>query len=285
MKRIIVTGAKGGTGRSIVAGLRAGGYDVLGVDIVAPVPTEAGYVRLDLRDANGLNDIFAGADGIVHFGSYPTDSWCSATEAFQNLMLGGFNVLQAAANTGIKRLVMASSIMTYGDLTRQPTLPITEDSPLVPQSIYGSSKRLQEILAADYCRWHGLSVAALRLSRIVYEGCYEWRLKQHTESELSALSVLWSYVDARDVATACQAWLESDCTGFEVFNVAAENTCIETPIADLLRKCCPQITDIRTPFATDQTPFDSGKLRRTLHWNARYDWKDLRADYQNFVRN
>jgi nucleoside-diphosphate-sugar epimerase len=285
MKRIVVTGAKGGTGRSIVAALRAGGYDVTGVDVLPPEPTEAGYVRLDLTEANGLNDVFAGADGVVHFGSFPTDTWSSATEAFENLTLGGFNVLQAAANTGVKRLVMASSIMTYGDLTKQPALPITEESPQVPDSVYGSSKRLLETLAADYCRWRGMSVAALRLSRIVYERCYEWRLKRHTESDGSALSVLWSYVDARDVATACQAWLESDRQGYEAFNVAAENTCVETPTAELLQTFCPQIADVRSPLATHQTPFDSGKLRRMLGWQAAYDWKDLRAEYQKSGRN
>lgn len=128
VKRIVVTGSKGGTDRSIVAGLRAGGYVVLGVDVVTPDPDEVGYVQLDFRDALRLNDIFAGASGIVYFGNYPTDSSYSATDMFHNIVLGGVNVLQAVVNTGVIRLVVASSIMTYGDLTRQLSLPITEDS-------------------------------------------------------------------------------------------------------------------------------------------------------------
>lgn len=177
VKRIVVTGSKGGTDRSIVAGLRSGGYDVLCVDVITPDPAEVGYVQLELRDALGLDDIFAGASGIVHFGSYPTDSWYSATDMFYNIVLGGFNVLQAAVNSGVKRLVIASSIMTYGDLTRQLSLPITEDSAQVPVSVYGSSKQILEHLAADYRRWNWMSVAVMRISRIVKQQSYEWRLK------------------------------------------------------------------------------------------------------------
>lgn len=280
MKRIVVTGSQGGAGRSIVAELRSAGYDVVGIDVVPPKPSDVGYVRLDLTTAVGLNDVFAGADAVVHFGSFATDAWSSRTEAFHNLMLGGFNVLQAAANTGVKRVLIASSIMAYGDLTRQPAWPVTEESPVWPHNIYSSSKRLLELLAADYCRWHGMSIAAFRLGRIVYEGCYSWRLKHHTESEASAANVLWTYIDSRDVATACRLWLESGREGFEVFNVAAENICHETPIAELLRKFYPNVTESRTTFGSHQAPFDTSKLRKTLGWTSRYDWKELRAEYE-----
>lgn len=280
MKRIVVTGAKGGTGRSIVNVLRAAEYDVLGVDVQPAEASDMGYVQLDLRNAAGVNDVLAGADGIVHFGSYPTDAWYSTTEAFHNIAVGGFNILQGAANTGIKRIVLASSIMTYGDLTKQPRLPITEESQLVPESIYGSSKRLLELLAEDYCRWHSMSIAAFRLGRIVYEGCFDWRLKKHTESADSAVSVLWSYVDARDVATACRAWLESERTGFEPFNLAAANVCIEIPTQELLRQFYAHVGDLSAKFPGHETPFDSGKFRRLLGWNARHDWRSLRTEYE-----
>ena len=94
MKRIVVTGAKGGTGVSIVDHLQQAGYDVLGVDIKPVDLTETGYVRHDLRDGGGLNDLLAGADGVIHFGSLPTADWASATETFHNVMVGGFNVFQ-----------------------------------------------------------------------------------------------------------------------------------------------------------------------------------------------
>ena len=278
MQRIIVTGAKGGTGTAIVKILRQAGYEVTGIDLLPVGHQDGGYAQHNLENGAGLNDLFAGADGVVHFGSVPTDVWSSWSAAFNNITVGGFNVFQACANVGIKRLVYASSIEVYGDLRQQPHLPVREDSPFAPPGIYGASKVLLETLAADYCRWFGMSIAALRLNRIVYEGSYPWRLKPHTESDERAAEVLWGYVDARDVATACQAWLEADVQGFQAFNVAAEDVCVETPTRQLLDKFYPHITDIRTDFSAHQCLFDASALQQTLGWKAQYDWRTLRDE-------
>lgn len=279
MKKIVVTGANGGTGISIVEVLREAGYNVLGVDIKPIDPSHVGYVRHDILDGAGLHDLFAGAHGVVHFGSYPTDAWSSWSETFRNVTLGGFNVFQACANLGIKRIALASSMEVYGDLSKQPHLPITEGSPLAPPGIYGASKLLLEKLAADYYRWYGICTAGFRLGRIIYEGSFAWRLKKHTESDDLAAPCLWCYVDARDVATACQAWLESDLEGFVPFNVAAQDVCVETPTKVLLEHFYPHITDIRAPFDGHQCPFDASVLRQTLNWRPRYNWRRIRDEF------
>lgn len=278
MRRVVVTGAKGGTGRSLVDVLRRSGYDVLGVDVLPVGPTEEGYVRHDILEAGGLHDILAGAAGVVHFGSYPTDSWTSGSEAFRNVLMGGFNVFQACANLGIKRIVYASSIEGYGDLFAQPSLPVTEESPQVPRSLYGSAKVLLERSAADFCRWHGMSIAALRLGRIVYERCFDWRLRRHTDSDASAADVLWSYVDARDVATACQAWLESDAQGFSAFNVAADDVCVHTPTRTLLAEHYAQVAVAEGTCQGRRCPYDNSKLKAALGWQPQYNWQALRAE-------
>lgn len=130
MKRIIVTGAKGGTGRSIVKVLQAAGYDVVPIDLLPPGPTDFPYVQFDLVKDPGLNDVFAGADGLIHMGSVPCDAFWSPTVVFENVVQGGFNVLQACANTGIRRVVIASSMEVYGSMEKVRKLPITESSPL-----------------------------------------------------------------------------------------------------------------------------------------------------------
>ena len=109
MKRIVVTGAKGGTGPSLIAVLREYGYEVVGVDLHPWTEEDClDYVQLDLRDAAGVNDVFANADGVVQFGSPPGDAWLSATEAFHQIASAGFNVFQAANNVGVKRIAWAS---------------------------------------------------------------------------------------------------------------------------------------------------------------------------------
>ena len=125
-----------------------------------------------------------------------------------------------------------------------------------------------------------MSIAAFCLSRIVYEGAFATCLKRHTESSASATDCLWSYVDARDVATACEAWLTSDVAGFRAFNVAAADVCVDMKTSELIATHLPHITDLRASFDVQQTPFDSSVLRETLDWKAEYAWQTLRDEGQ-----
>src|SRR5579871_5089517 len=158
-KKVVVTGAKGGTGPSIVHVLREAGYQVLGVDLKPCACWEQDYRQLDLEDGAGVHDVCAGAEAIVHFGSLPTDSWTAWEAAYRNLALGGYHILQAAANLKIPRVVLASSPTVYGEYRRAPYLPIDEESPPLPDSIYGAAKQNLEMLARNYSRWHGIAIA------------------------------------------------------------------------------------------------------------------------------
>ena len=277
MKRIVVTGAKGGTGTGIVSVLRDRGYDVLGIDLHdRSIQGDPDYVQLDLRNAEGVNDVFAGAAGVIHFGSPPGDSWFSTTEAFHHVAVAGFHVFQAAKNVGIKRIAWASSIEVYGDLPRHPSLPITEQSPIAPPGIYGCSKLLLERLAVDYCRWHGMSIAGFRLTRIIYDNDFgRAKLKRFVDDEQLGSDCIWSYIDARDVGTACLAWLESDLQGAEVFNLAAGNVHQDVPVADLLKRHGYASFDVPRIDDPHQTLFSTEKFRRMTGWSEEYNWKDI----------
>ena len=276
--KVVVTGAKGGTGVSIVKEFHNAGYDVLGIDIKPHEFGEAGYKIIDLTDGAAAHDAFAGADGVVHFGSYPGDSFFSCDEAFRNLMLGGFHVFQACANLGIKRIAFASSPELYGKNDKPAYLPADENMPIAPPSIYGACKQNLESLAVNYCRWHGMSIGAFRTTRIVYEKSFNWRFRRYTEDPASAANVLWTYSDARDVASACRAWIESDVQGFEAFDVAAEDVCCDVPAAELVEKYLPSDVEIREPLEGYRSLAPCRKLRQMLGWKPRYTWRDMKAE-------
>ncbi|MBI2824050.1 MAG: NAD(P)-dependent oxidoreductase [Planctomycetia bacterium] len=275
MKKIVVTGAKGGTGTSIVALFRQVGYRVSAVDLKPPSPDDRDYCQLDVERGAGVHDVLAGAAAVVHFGSLPTDQWTSAEAAFRNLVLGGFNVLQAAANLRVPRIVLASSPMVYAPYARHAYLPIDEESPQAPRSLYGAAKQNLESLASHYARWHGLAIASLRPQRIVYEGSYEWRFRRYTDNDTAAAEDLWAYVDARDVASACLAWVESDRQGFEAFNLAADDVCVATPTRDLLRRFYSHVHDVRGGVSGNAGLVDCRKARTMLAWRPVYHWRAM----------
>ncbi|MDP7742972.1 MAG: NAD(P)-dependent oxidoreductase, partial [Lentisphaeria bacterium] len=279
MKKIVVTGAKGGTGAGIVAVLKDRGYDVFSIDLLPIAVGDVNYKQIDLRDATGVNDAFAGADGVIHFGSVPGDAWLSTTEAFHNVAVAGFNVFQAAHNVGIRRVAWASSIEVYGDLREHPTLPITEESPQAPPGIYGASKVLLESLASDYCRWHNMAIAGFRLTRIIYDSAVgREKMKRYVGEDALGYDSMWSYIDARDVATACLAWLESDRQGAEAYNIGRDNVHSETPTAELLERHGFAGKEVTREHGEYESLFSSAKLKAHLGWQAEYDWRDIIAE-------
>lgn len=287
MKRVVVTGAKGGTGRSIVRELHNADYDVLGIDLTSCGMWESGYRQVDLLDGAAVYDALVGAEAVVHFGSLPTDSWTSWEVAYRNLALGGYHVLQASANLGVKRVVLASSPEVYGPSDQLTYLPVDEKTAMRPPGIYGAAKQNLEALAANYVRWQQMSIAALRPQRIVYEGSYEWRFRKFTLNNAAAADALWSYVDARDVATACRLWIESDRQGFEAFNVAAEDVCVAVETQQLVREFYAQISDVRVEIAGRQSLIDCSKIKQMLGWKPQYQWEAMaiESETQGFPKD
>ncbi|MBM3802607.1 MAG: NAD(P)-dependent oxidoreductase [Acidimicrobiia bacterium] len=285
VKKVVVTGAKGNTGVSIVKILRQSGYHVVGIDVKPADFWEQDYHVADLEDGASLHDICSGAFAIVHFGSFPTDSQTSWEKAYRNLALGGFHVLQAAANLGIRRVVMASSPEIYGLPGSLKYLPIDEDHPQRPRSIYGAVKQTLEALAQNYARWHGMTVASLRTLRIVYEGSYEWRFRRFTVSDEAAAPDLWAYVDARDVATACKAALEAEIEGHEAFVIAASDVCVETPTRQLLQRFYPAMEEIRAELAGQAGLYSTAKAERLLKWKPQHHWKSMAAESEQNKRS
>src|SRR5262249_5517146 len=135
-----------------------------------------------------------------------------------------------------------------------------------------------EILAQHYSRWHGIAIAALRPQRIVYEGSYEWRFRKFTTDDSAAADSLWAYVDARDVATACLAWVQLDPAGLETFNVAADDVCVRTPTRPLVAGHYAHVTDLRSDLAGCSGLVSCVKLQQMLGWKPAHHWQDMAVE-------
>ena len=88
-------------------------------------------------------------------------------DASENIM-GTINVLEAARNSGVKRVIFASTAAAYGDVT-EDKLPIREEETLAPMSFYGLTKVAVEKYLKLYHDLYGLDYVALRFANVYGE--------------------------------------------------------------------------------------------------------------------
>ena len=169
--RVVVTGGAGNVGSHIVdAVIAAGAREVVALDaLVRGVPENLGpalatgrarLVELDIRDREAVHANIAGADVVFHQAALRWTRCQEHPRECQEVMVDGtFNVLEAAADAKVRRIVLASSAVVYGEPVR---LPMDEDQPLRGTTVYGAAKAANEQMARAFAHLRELPTTTLR---------------------------------------------------------------------------------------------------------------------------
>ncbi|RZS64469.1 UDP-glucose 4-epimerase [Agromyces ramosus] len=287
--RIIVTGSSGKLGRTVVRELRANGHEVVAVDRFGERRPD--FVHVDLTDYGDVIDAFDGVgdggavDGLVHLGAIPAPGLASEVATFHNNMLATFNVFQAARRLGIMNIVYASSETVLGlpfDVP-PPYIPVDEESDARPESMYSLVKHLEEQMAIELVRWHpGMSITALRFSNVMDPVDYEAFPSFDADATLRKWN-LWAYIDGRDGAQAVELALTHPPSGFERFIIAAADTVMSRPNAELVAEVFPGV-EVRGDLGEHDTMLSIDKARRLLGYEPRHSWRDEVTDAAASVR-
>ena len=202
-------------------------------------------VRGDIRDAATVNHAMAGMDAVIHMAALRITA-CAADprEAMEVMCDGSFNVVEAARQAGVKKVVAASSASIYG---LAESFPTREDHhPYNNQTWYGASKVMLEGLLRSYHSMYRLPYVAMRYfnvygPRMDLHGKYtevliRWMDRIHAGQPPLILgdghqTMDFVYID--DVARANVLALASDVTD-EVFNVASGTETSLRQLADAL---------------------------------------------------
>ena len=278
--RIALTGSSGKLGRVVARELRSQGYEVIGMDLDGP--RGAGFVQVDLTDYGQVVDAFTavgdrhdGIDAVVHLGAIPAPGIRSDVATFHNNMPATFNVFWAAVRLGIRRIVYASSETVLGlpfDVP-PPYIPVDEEYPARPESVYSLVKTLEEHLATELVRWHpDVSITALRFSNVMDPEDYA-AFPSFDHDALQRKWNLWGYIDARDGAQAVQRALEVAQPGFDQFIIAAADTVMSRPNAELIAEVFPDVPLTRE-VEPNETLLSIDKARRMLGFEPRHSWRD-----------
>jgi UDP-glucose 4-epimerase len=173
MAKYLVTGAAGFIGSSLVRALLEGGAQVRGIDNFATgrrenlteVLSRIDFREADILDLDGMHDACEGVDYVLHQAAIPSvpKSLLDPLGSNRANVDGTVNVLIAARDAKVKRVVYAASSSAYGDT---PTLPKYEAMTPNPISPYAVAKLASELYMVSFYRCYGLETVCLRYFNI-----------------------------------------------------------------------------------------------------------------------
>jgi UDP-glucose 4-epimerase len=283
--KVLVTGHRGLVGRAVVDALTATGHDVVGLDLAE------GHEVLDaeLVLARG-----AGCDAAVHLvaideepiqRSQPLTTSVGTDSAILRTNIGGmYNVLAAAEQTGMRRVVFLSSVDVLGcfmGLGRPRYFPIDDAHPANPQSTYAWSKLAAEELCRAFTQASGIATVCLRPPGVFDNDLYAFIRQARQENPEFEWSPFWEYgafIDARDLAGAVTCALTADLDGHHRLLVCAQD--ISSAHDDSLTLAVRLTPDVPvvSPERYAVHPFaalvDSTAAQTRLGWTPRFSWRD-----------
>jgi UDP-glucose 4-epimerase len=165
---VFVTGGAGYIGSVCVEELLNAGHSVTVFDNLSEghrsaVDPRAAFVPGDLRERAAVLRAVeeTKAEAIIHFAAFALvgESMTNPTKYFRNNVANGLNLLEAAAQTGVRKFVFSSTCATYGPPDR---VPMTEDLPQRPINPYGESKLMFEKMLEWFKKVHALDFVAFR---------------------------------------------------------------------------------------------------------------------------
>lgn len=288
--RVLFTGGSGKAGRHVVAYLLAHGHTVLnvdptplpGVDTIAADVTDSGQMFDLMRSYGSLGELDAGTgapgfDAVVHFAAIPRILIRPDNETFRINTIGTYNVVEAAAKSGIRKIVIASSETTYGicfsdGQTDPKVLPLEEDYDVDPMDSYGLSKVLNEVTARSFARRTGYDIYALRIGNVVEPHEYAELFPGYFAQPEVRRRNAFCYIDARDLGQIVDRCLAVDGLGFQVFNAGNDTNGMNLSTADLIARFFPNVP-VKRALGKDEALFSNRKIREVLGFREDHDWR------------
>ncbi|GAD54034.1 NAD-dependent epimerase/dehydratase family protein [Limimaricola cinnabarinus] len=291
--RILFTGGAGKAGRHAIPYLLERGHRVTNLDLV-PLDHPGVYNLIcDLTDAGqvfnaahayaGFDELEPGTgvpryDAIVHFAAVPRILLKPDNETYRVNVMSTYNLLDAAAKLGIRKVIFASSETTYGvcfhDGEVTPAyLPVDEEHPTVPQDSYAMSKVVNEATAKSFQARTGFDIYGLRINNVIEPHEYAQAFPAYLEDPSLRRRNIFAYIDARDLGQMVDRCLATDGLGYEVFNVSNDDLSVGLSNAEVRARFYEGV-EIRREMGEHETFYANDKAKRMLGFAPAHSWRD-----------
>lgn len=314
MKKVLVTGADGFIGSHLVELLVEKGYDVKAFVYYNSFNTWGWLDTLpkekldkievfcgDIRDPNGVREAMNGVDTVFHLAALIAIpfSYHSPDSYVDTNIKGTLNVLQAARDLKLERVLVTSTSEVYGTALY---VPIDEDHPLQGQSPYSATKIGADQLALSFYRSFNLPVTLVRpfntfgprqSARAVIPTIISQLLAGKEEIKLGSLTPTRDFNYVKDTANGFLEIALSDKTIGEVVNIATQK---EISIGDLANELIRQINPKAKIVCDEQRlrPEKSEvnrllgkneKIMKLTNWKPQYTFEEGIAETIEFIKN
>jgi len=303
MKKLLVTGADGFIGSHLVEALVLRGYDVRAFIFYNSFDSWGWLDRSpdtikrsldvftgDIRDPHGIYKAIQGCDAVLHLAALIAIpySYHSPDTYIDTNIKGTLNVVQAARDLGVERVIHTSTSEVYGTAC---FVPITEEHPLRGQSPYSASKiGADQIALSFYCSF-GSPITILRpfntygprqSSRAVIPAIISQIIAGQKKIRLGSLYPTRDFNFISDTVSGYIAALESEQGLGEVVNIGSN---FEISIGDTVEMIA-DIMQVEIEIETDDIRIrpdkseverlwaDNSKAQRLFDWVPRYAGKD-----------
>lgn len=288
MSKYLVTGGAGFIGTNLIKQLLAKGDEVVVIDnynggkLPDRIQPGVNYVEGDIRNMEDLNKVMVGVDGVFHMAAIARMSYSveNPQETNDVNIVGTLNVLVAARDNGVKRLVYSASSSAYGN---QEVVPFVETMKPAPMSPYG----LQKYVGEEYCRLfyelYGLHTTSLRYFNVYGpnmdpNGAYALVIGKFLQQKQQGKPLticgdgeyFRDYTNVYDIARANILAMESEKVGHgEVINIGNGKPFSVNELAKLIGGESVFVE----PRAGDprRTQADNTKARELLGWQPSID--------------
>ncbi|MBF4629720.1 NAD-dependent epimerase/dehydratase family protein [Clavibacter michiganensis subsp. phaseoli] len=306
--KILVTGAAGFVGSSLVERALRDGHSVVGIDALTDyydvalketnlqriASPDFTLVREDINNVD-LSALFDGVDVVFHQAGQPgvRKSWGKdfATYTTQNILATQKLLEQAKKSPELKRFVYASSSSIYGNAASYPTLETDRPEPISP---YGVSKLAAEHLCTLYGKNFGVPTTSLRYFTVFGPRQRpDMAFTRFLQAALNGTEItvfgtgeqIRDFTYIQDVVDANFLAANSETAAGSIYNVAGGSNVSVNEVLDTIRRISGAALNVRridpVPGDVWRTGGSSERIRGELGWKPKYSVEEgLRAQYE-----
>ena len=159
--KILVTGGEGFIGRNIIKAARELGWETISVDIEKGQSGADSFHKISINDRKTFPRLLEDVDYVFHEAAVtsPPQFDKEPYSGMETNIMGTLNVLESSMNSGVKRVVMASSSSTYGDLSREVS-EVDGNTEFI--NLYPMTKFVGELMGRFYSGRYDMEIVMLR---------------------------------------------------------------------------------------------------------------------------